>query len=429
MMYDKVMLPALCYLFALALLVGAAFATPNPHAGPYRKLSDREAERTTSSCRCFPGEACWPTNAEWAAFNKTVGGRLVATVPIAAVCHHTSFADYDPDACAALRAVWDLPQTHYVSSSSPMAPWFANASCDPFTDASAQCVVGAYVQYAVKAAGVADYQATLTFAAKRNIRLVIRNTGHDYFGKSTGPGGLALWTHFLKDISVVNSYSSPLYRGRAMKLGAGVQVFEAYKAADAAGVTIVAGDCDTVGVAGGYAQGGGHGPLNSVFGLGADQVLEWEVVTAAGEHLVATPARHADLYWALSGGGGGTYAAVLSATVRAHPAMKAAAANLTFTNTNTNVSDAAFYSAVKAFLMSMPDMADAGTWSTWLLMPGTFILMPVFGPDMDKDDIRDLLAPTLQALNKSGIAYGEILQSSSYRREAHLLEVLDGCTI
>src|SRR3569833_2710172 len=109
--------------------------------------------------------------------------------------------------------------------------------------------------------------------------------------------------------------------------------------------------------------------------------------------------------------------------------MKAAAEKLTYTNNNTNVTDAAFYSSVKAFLMSIPDMADAGTWSTWLLMPGTFILMPVFGPDMDKDDIRDLLAPTLQALNKSGIAYGEILQSSSYRREAHLLEVLDGCTI
>lgn len=58
--------------------------------------------------------------------------------------------------------------------------------------------------------------------------------------------------------------------------------------------------------------------MSSEYGLGADQVLEWEVVTANGDHIVATPSNNADMYWALSGGGPGTFGVVISMTVRAH---------------------------------------------------------------------------------------------------------------
>ncbi|RYP65454.1 hypothetical protein DL769_006309 [Monosporascus sp. CRB-8-3] len=379
---------------AATLVAGLDLGTIIP-----RNLKRPVKNNSQSNCRCFPGNACWLTPAEWAAFNETVGGRLVATVPMASVCHYDYFAAYDAAACADLQAVWNYPQTHYVTSSSPMAPFFANASCDPFTAPSDQCVIGAYVQYAVNATGIQDYRATIDFAARNNIRLVIRNTGHDYFGKSTGAGGLALWTHHLKDIEFIASYTSPAYSGKALKLFAGVQFFEAYAAADAAGVTIVGGSCDTVGIAGGFTQGGGHGPLNSLFGLGADQVLEWEVVTAAGEHLVATPTENEDLYWALSGGGGGTYAAVLSITVRAHEDLKVSGANLNFVN--TGVSEDAFYGVVKTFLTSLPALAGAGSWSTWQLGQGFFNLQPLFAPGLAKADLHDLLNPTLAALNAS----------------------------
>lgn len=94
-----------------------------------------------------------------------------------------------------------------------------------------------------------------------------------------------------------------MYRGPAIKLGAGVAGYEAYAAAEAAGYRVVGGDCPTVGISGGYTQGGGHSLLNSAYGMAADQVLEWEVVTTQGEHLIATPTENEDLYWALSGGG------------------------------------------------------------------------------------------------------------------------------
>lgn len=66
------------------------------------------------------------------------------------------------------------------SSSSVMAPFFANQSCDPWTPASRQCTLGNYVSYSVNATSPADITETVNFARQHNIRLVIRNTGHEY---------------------------------------------------------------------------------------------------------------------------------------------------------------------------------------------------------------------------------------------------------
>jgi hypothetical protein len=82
-------------------------------------------------------------------------------------------------------------------------------------------------------------------------------TTFSYLGKSTGKGALSLWMHKLKDIEVVN-YTSNVFTGPAMKMGAGVQAFEAYAAAHEVGITVLGGECITVGISGGYTQGGGH---------------------------------------------------------------------------------------------------------------------------------------------------------------------------
>ena len=74
-----------------------------------------------------------------------------------------------------------------------------------------------------------------------------------------------------------------------MWMGAGVRGFEAYAEAQKHGLRIVGGFYPSVGGAGGYTQGGGHPPLSSQYGLGADQVLEWEVVTAERSNIVASP--------------------------------------------------------------------------------------------------------------------------------------------
>lgn len=364
---------------------------------------DDSFTREASQCRCFPGDACWPSKADWDLFNTTLGGKLVATTPIAASCHDSAFGPYDSQRCAKLRSVWDYPETHIASSSSPMAPFFANASCDPFTPRDAQCVIGTQIQYAVDATSADDYKAALAFASQRNIRLVIRNTGHDYFGKSTGAGALGIWTHRMKGIQVIN-YTGCNYKGKALKIGAGVQVFEAQAAAHANGLVVVSGNCPTVGIAGGYTQGGGHGPLATKYGLAADQVLEWEVITSTGDHLVATPTRNSDLYWALSGGGGGTYAAVLSMTVRAYPDLPVSAANLTFTS--KGVSSDTFYDAVNTFLTTLPSIVDVGAVSIFLLSEGLFVMQPTTAPGVSKAQLQTLLGPVLSKLKQSGMSYG-----------------------
>lgn len=71
-----------------------------------------------------------------------------------------------------------LTVVSYESSSSVMAPFFANQSCDPFQPRERPCELGNYVRYAVDASGPADVQKAIAFAASKNIRLVIRNTGH-----------------------------------------------------------------------------------------------------------------------------------------------------------------------------------------------------------------------------------------------------------
>jgi FAD/FMN-containing dehydrogenase len=72
-----------------------------------------------------------------------------------------------------------LSRTSYETSHSIMSGWFANQSCDPFTPREQPCVVGTYVQYAVNASDATDVAKAVKFADEKNIRLVVRNTGHE----------------------------------------------------------------------------------------------------------------------------------------------------------------------------------------------------------------------------------------------------------
>jgi FAD binding domain len=72
-------------------------------------------------------------------------------------------------------------------------------------------------------------------------------------------------------------------------------------------------------VIGGWAQSGGHAPLSAQYGLGADQILEAKVVTADGRLVVANSVSNPDLFWAIRGGGGGTFGVVVEGTIKAYP--------------------------------------------------------------------------------------------------------------
>ena len=287
-------------------------------------------------------------------------------------------------------------------SASIMAPFFANQSCDPFTAQSKPCALGNYVAYAVEARSAADIAATIKFASKNNIRFVIRNTGHDYNGRSTGAGALSVWTHKLKTIEF-KQWSDRYYKGTAVKLGAGVQAFEAMSAALAKKQVVVGGECPTVGIAGGYTQGGGHSALSTSFGLSADNTLEFEAVTADGTLVTASRSQNSDLYWALSGGGGGNYAVVVSMTVKTFADATVGGATLSFFAAENPTET--FFKGIDAFHAALPAMVDAGSMVVYYFTTNFFMIAPLTAFGKTTPEVEAIMAPLLAQLTALGVKY------------------------
>ncbi|KAL4946451.1 hypothetical protein BDV06DRAFT_234053 [Aspergillus oleicola] len=201
-------------------------------------LSAVSAMPHAPACRYLPGDPQWPNHEQWQRLNESVAGHLVRGSPLAAACHGMGV---NASACVSLQSRWTEAQLY---------PFIQNSSC----------TLGNIAPYAIDVASAQDVIAGLKFAETHNIRISVKNTGHDFLGRSAGAGSLGLWTHNLKDIEVFN-YTSPAYSGPALKMGAGTQAFEAYQVAEEHGYRITGGFCPTVGLAGGYVQSGGHGAL------------------------------------------------------------------------------------------------------------------------------------------------------------------------
>ena len=59
------------------------------------------------NCRCMPGDTCWPTTEDWTAFNSSLSGKLVATVPIGSPCHDPTYVEAE---CLSLQQQWFMPE-------------------------------------------------------------------------------------------------------------------------------------------------------------------------------------------------------------------------------------------------------------------------------------------------------------------------------
>jgi hypothetical protein len=178
--------------------------------------------------------------------------------------------------------------------------------------------------YAVAATSTPHVVATVNFAREHNLRLVIRGGGHSYLGTSTAPDSLMIWTRAMDDIVLHDDFVAQGGAGReppqpAVTVGSGAIWMRTYNAVTTRGGRLVqGGGCGTVGVAG-LVQGGGFGTYSKNFGTAAANLLEAEVVTADGVVRTANAYRDPDLFWALKGGGGGTFGVVTRLTLRTHP--------------------------------------------------------------------------------------------------------------
>jgi FAD/FMN-containing dehydrogenase len=156
----------------------------------------------------------------------------------------------------------------------------------------------------------AGVQRVVDAAAERNIPFAIRAGGHSFEGLSQSDT-LVIDVRPLNRIAVDPA-------SRTMSVGAGASLGEIYRAAARAGLCFPAGSCPTVGLAG-HIQGGGFGLLSRPLGLASDSLLEVELVRAKGGITRVSAASDPDLFWALQGGGGGTFGAVTSFRLRLHP--------------------------------------------------------------------------------------------------------------
>lgn len=292
-----------------------------------------------------------------------------------------------------------------------MSPLFQGATCQP-QDAAAggSCELGGFPLYSVEVSNVAQIQLAVNFARSLNLRLVVKNTGHDFLGKNTGEGALSIWTHNLKGIQVIKDYKSAggSYRGPAFKLGAGVQVREIYETAEREGYTAVGGECRDVGVVGGYAAGGGHSPMSPIAGLGSDQILSIDIVTPDGRFVTANEKQNTDLFWAVRGGGAATWGVVTSMTFKVYPKMRFAGMSFSVTTTSLNITEDQFWGAVFAYWRRFPQYSDAKSYGYHFIFPagpGAYMwsMNPWLIPGKSLADFKKLVAPLLEEWSALGV--------------------------
>ncbi|PBK73639.1 FAD-binding domain-containing protein [Armillaria solidipes] len=270
-------------------------------------------------CRTVPGDPSFPSGEEWNGLNSSVSGRLVKAVPSAQFCNmHGGCTDAEWTS-ASFRA--DIPgamnQVNWEQDHESIPPSICQRN-------STDCGQGNVPLYAILAESVEDVQIGVAFSSIHNLRLAVKASGHDYLGRSTTRNSLLISTHKFQNITFAENFTvSGHNEGSAVTVGSGVPLNTLYQTAKEQGKILVSGVAATVVAAGGYIQGGGHSALSPLLGLAADNVLKFEVVTADSTYLKVNEGENADLFWALRGGGAGSWGVVVSATFRTFPTFNA----------------------------------------------------------------------------------------------------------
>jgi FAD/FMN-containing dehydrogenase len=255
--------------------------------------------------RVRPSDPAWPSAAQWEKLNQAVGGNLLNPQALFAPCSS------DARRVACTDVLRNLHNPFYISDQAvgtEVSGWL-----DAWSPAAST--------YAVAARNALDVAAGVNFAREHNLRLVVKGTGHSYLGTSNAPDSLLIWTHHMNQVTLHEAF---IPRGcrqppqPAVSAGSGAMWIDLYDAVTTkSGRYVQGGGCTSVGVAG-LIQSGGFGSFSKGFGTAAAGLLEAEVVTADGQVRMANPWSNPDLFWALKGGGGGSWGVVTRVTLRTH---------------------------------------------------------------------------------------------------------------
>ena len=275
------------------LIRGAHAAPPTISAAPLR--------------RARPSDPSWPNAEQWAQLKETVGGHLIDVDPMFAACGK------DPHAAACLDAIENIRNPY----------WIADQAAGTEVSGWLEAWTPAPSAYALKARNAADVAAGIDFARKYRLRIAVKGGGHSYQGTSSAPDSLLIWTRAMNAVALHDAFVGKGCEDRAdpvpaVSAGAGAVWADLYYAVSVgAGRYVQGGSCTTVGVAG-IIQSGGFNWFSKRFGTAASGLLEAEVVTADGQVRIVNACNDPDLFWALKGGGGGTFGVVTRVTLRTH---------------------------------------------------------------------------------------------------------------
>lgn len=162
----------------------------------------------------------------------------------------------------------------------------------------------------VRAASAADVVATVTAARDHELPLAVRGGSHGIAGFGTCDDGLVLDLGAMRGLRVDPRHGT-------VRAEPGLTWGDLNHGTYAFGLAVTGGIVSTTGIAG-LTLGGGLGHLARRCGLSCDNLLSADVVTADGRLLTCSADEHADLFWALRGGGG-NFGVVTSFEYRLHP--------------------------------------------------------------------------------------------------------------
>ncbi|KPM38467.1 hypothetical protein AK830_g8098 [Neonectria ditissima] len=391
-----------------------------------------------------PGASCWPTSAEWNQLNRTISGQLIQAVPPASVCYQSE-DNFSQEACKEVLDHWGTDEFHSDDPVSVSAIEWMEGGCDPiypngtvFLANSGEdgkvCSRRGYPAYVVNATAAADVQAAVRFAQDKNVRVTVKNTGHNG-ARTTAHGSLSIWTHNLKTVENHPGFS-PICHNKnvnekpfmAATIGASVQGGELWAALAKHNVTAVTGTNADVGSLG-WAMGGGHGFLTGTYGIGADNIVEATIVTASGEVLTANSCQNEDLFWAIrGGGGGGTSGVVVNATVRAYPMPSVAFSGLNIYARN-DTSPKAWWKLIADFHALVPSLQSSKIHGYYYITgPPSSDTVNLRGSlflyNSDNQTLIEATAPVERLLKARNATASYSLSSAQLDRYTDLLELL-----
>lgn len=139
-----------------------------------------------STCKSTPQDSTWPAPEEWKSLNASINGALIKTAPAASSCYPGNPFSSTQN-CTDVTDHWSYAMYHAAWPESVDYSIFTNHSCLPPTvDGYVKargCSIGALPQYIVNATTEGQIASAMKWATSRNIRIVIKGTGHDMNGR------------------------------------------------------------------------------------------------------------------------------------------------------------------------------------------------------------------------------------------------------